>query len=173
MAFTILNNTAAQMTLGELNKNITKVGRQLSKLSKGERVPNSRGADYAISESMRENIRSLGQDERNVKSGKDLLRVAEGAVQSQVNLMRSIKERVLNAANDSNSDEDRKIIQKEIDKYLDEIEDITYETKYNGRPLLHGNTTVNKIVLEELGTSGVYRYIIGTKSRMGYFGRWR
>lgn len=44
MAFTILNNTAAQMTLGELNKNISKVGKQLAKLSKGEKISGGGGS---------------------------------------------------------------------------------------------------------------------------------
>ncbi|MBO6305667.1 MAG: hypothetical protein J6M62_11440 [Selenomonadaceae bacterium] len=43
MAFTILNNTAAQMTLGELNKNISKVGKQLAKLSTGEKISGGGG----------------------------------------------------------------------------------------------------------------------------------
>ena len=151
MAMTILNNTAAQMTLGELNKNITQVGKELAKISKGERIfgAAASASEYAITENMRVKIRSLGQDEMNVKSGGDLMRLAEGAVQNQLNIMRTIKERVINAANDSNTDEDRKIIQKEINQFLNEIEDITYETNYNGRILLNGNIVASREILKE------------------------
>ena len=38
MAMTILNNTAVAMSLGELNKNINVVGRQLSKVGAGQRI---------------------------------------------------------------------------------------------------------------------------------------
>lgn len=151
MAMTILNNTAAQMTLGELNKNITEVGKELAKISKGERIYGAvaGASEYAISENMRVKIRSLGQDEMNVKGGQDLLNVAGGAIQNQLNLMRTIKERVLNAANDTNTDTDRAIIQKEINQFLNEIEDITYETNYNGKYLLHGNYISEKEILKE------------------------
>ena len=35
MAMMIMNNAAAAMTLGELNKNISQIGKQLKKLSSG------------------------------------------------------------------------------------------------------------------------------------------
>ena len=165
MAMTILNNTAAQMTLGELNKNITQVGKDLAKISKGERIYGAAASasEYAITENMRVKIRSLGQDEMNVKSGGDLMRLAEGAVQNQLNIMRTIKERVINAANDSNTDEDRKIIQKEINQFLNEIEDITYETNYNKRPLLYGNIVATREILKEWDEQNPVKALRGQK----------
>ena len=52
---TIMNNTSAMLTLGQLNKNISKVGKDLKKISSGMKL-NSAGDDassYAISERMR------------------------------------------------------------------------------------------------------------------------
>ena len=66
MAMMIMNNAAAAMTLGELNKNISQVGKQLKKLSSGQRIVGA-GDDasgYSISEKMRVRIRALGQNER-------------------------------------------------------------------------------------------------------------
>ena len=71
MAMTIMNNTGAMLTLGQLNKNISKVGKDLQKVSSGMKL-NSAGDDasgYAISEKMRVRIRSLDQDEMNVQNG--------------------------------------------------------------------------------------------------------
>ncbi len=143
MAMTVLNNTAAQMTLGELNKNITRVGKDLKKIAKGERLTGAGdgAADFAISEKMRELVRSLGQNERNVQTGASLLKVAEGGVQEQLELLKTVKEKVLNAANDSNTDEDRAIIQKEIDQAYSQMEDIAQTTNYNGKRLLAGDVT--------------------------------
>ena len=56
MAMMIMNNAAAAMTLGELNKNISQVGKQLKKLSSGLRIVGA-GDDasgYSISEKMRD-----------------------------------------------------------------------------------------------------------------------
>lgn len=51
MAMTILNNSAAMMTLGELNKNINKVGKQLTRVATGQRITGASddAASFAIS----------------------------------------------------------------------------------------------------------------------------
>lgn len=145
MAMTILNNTASMMTLGELNKNISKVGKDLKKLSTGERLPNfaSGASDVAISEKMRVQIRGLSQDERNVQNGQALLRVAEGGMQEIVDNLRTIRELAINAANDHNTDDDRRILQKDIDQRRENINEIASTTSYNGRLLLMGDYATN------------------------------
>jgi len=140
MAMTIMNNTGAMLTLGQLNKNISKVGKELKKASSGMKL-NSAGDDasgYAISEKMRVRLRGLNQDEQNVKNGKSLLHVAEGGIQNIVDELRSLKELALNSANDHNTDLDRATIQKEFDSRKANINAIASETNYNGKILLDG-----------------------------------
>lgn len=130
------------MILGELHKNTKKKDKASAQLALGEKIRNA-GDDasgLAISEKMRVRIRALGQDEANVKNGASMLRTAEGAIQSQINLLRTIKEKVIDAHNDTNTDTDRMIIQKEISQYYDEINDIAAETTFNKKLLLLGNT---------------------------------
>ena len=82
MAFTIMNNSSAMLALGETNKNNTALSKSLKKVSSGMRL-NSAGdgaSDYAISEKMRVMIRSLNQDEENVKKGINLINTAEGGI---------------------------------------------------------------------------------------------
>ena len=115
MAMSILNNSATAMALGETNKNTNKLGKALKKVSFGMKI-NSAGdsaAEYSISEKMRVQIRSLTQDEQNVKNGKALLRIAEGGIQNIIDELRSMKEMGINAANRHKSDSDRAIVQKE------------------------------------------------------------
>ena len=140
MAMTILNNPAAMMSLGELNKNISQAGRHQKKLSSGMKI-NSAGDDasgYAISERMRAQIRALGQDEDNVKKGTTLLNVAGGAVDNIIDELRHVKELAIDAANDHNTDADRAIIQKEVSQKLANIDDIASTTNFNGILLLDG-----------------------------------
>ena len=142
MAMTIMNDASAAMTLGELNKNISALGKQLKKVSSGQRI-NGAGdgpSEYSISEKMRVRIRALDQDERNVLNGAALLKTAEGAIQQQIEIMKTIKEKVIDADNDTNTDLDRMTIQKEIDHGYQQIEDIAQETNYNGKRLLVGDT---------------------------------
>ena len=97
---------------------------------------------------MRVRIRALEQDIQNVKNGRAMLFTAEGGLQRQLDLMRAIKEKVIDAANDSNTDEDRLTIQKEIDHHFQEIQSIAYETDFNGIKLLIGNEPLRKIAVE-------------------------
>ena len=147
MAMTIMNDASASMTLGELNKNISELGKQLKKVSSGMRI-NGAGdgpSEFSISEKMRVRIRALDQDERNVLNGAALLRTAEGAIQSQIEIMKTIKQKVIDADNDTNTDLDRMTIQKEIDQGYQQIEDIAQETNYNGKRLLVGDTKIDEI----------------------------
>ena len=140
MAVTVLNNSSTAMALGELNKNINKVGKTLAKLQTGQRIVNASKdtASFAISERMREQIRSLEQDIQNVQNGSSMLKTAHAGIENIVEELRSLKELAIDAANDSNSDEDRKIIQKEFDQRRDNIDDIASYTHYNTKTLLDG-----------------------------------
>ncbi len=141
MAMTIMNNTSAMLTLGQLNKNISKVGKELKKASSGMKL-NSAGDDasaYSISEKMRVRIRGLNQDEQNVKNGKSLLKVGAGGIDNIVDELRNLKELALNAANDHNTDLDRATLQKEFDQRTANINDIAATTNYNGKTLLDGS----------------------------------
>jgi flagellin len=148
MAMLVGNNSAAMLTLGELNKNISKYGKELKKLTTGERIT-SAGDDasgYAISERMRVRLRALDQNEANVQTGQTLLKVAEGGIQEQIELMKTIKAKVIEADNDTNTDIDRETIQKEINHCFQQIEDIANETNYNGKRLLVGDTVSEKVL---------------------------
>ena len=140
MAMTLLNDSSVALSLGQLNKNINKVGKSLAKLATGQRITGASvdTASFAISEKMREQLRSLEQDIQNVQNGSAMLKAAHGGIEDIVDELRSLKELAINAANDSNTDADRQIIQKEFDKRRDTIDDIATTTNYNNKPLLDG-----------------------------------
>ena len=142
----VKNNMSAVNTLNTLNKNHAALSKSLQKVSSGMRI-NSAADDasgYAISERMRVQIRSLDQDNRNTQNGNSMMKVAEGAVSSTVEILKTLKEKVINAANDTNTDSDRQQIQKELDQSIDQINDNANVT-YNGKYLVDGshNRTVN------------------------------
>ena len=72
-----------------------------------------------------------------------------GGIDNIVEELRSLKELAINAANDSNTDEDRRTIQKEFVQRMDTINDIATTTAYNGKTLLDG-THAKKIVTSEI-----------------------
>ena len=136
----VKNNMSAINTLNILNKNQSSLAKSLQKVSSGMRI-NSAADDasgYAISERMRVQIRSLDQDNKNTQNGNSMMKVAEGAVSSTVDILKTLKEKVINAANDTNTDADRQTIQKELDQSIDQIDDNANVT-YNGKFLVDGS----------------------------------
>ena len=162
MAMTVLNNTSAMMTLGELNKNINRVGKDLKKVSTGTKITSAQddASGYAISERMRVMMRSLDQDEQNVKNGRFLLNVAAGGIDNIVQELRSLKELALNSANDHNTDADRATIQKEFDQRMANIDDIASETNYNNKALLDGTYVRPKTDPKDVALPFVYQSIM-------------
>lgn len=137
----IMNNISAMLVLGETNKNQKALGKQLKKVATGQKLVGAEdgASEYAISQKMRVLLRALGQGERNVQNGSTLLRIAEGGVQQQIELLKEVKAQVIDANNDSNTDADRAIIQKGIDQRYDQMNDISVETSYNKKLVLYGN----------------------------------
>ena len=133
-------NASAQFSLNEVNSHTNEAGKALAKISSGMKI-NSAGdnsADYAISERMRVQIRALNQNTQNVQNGSTLLKTAERGVSQIVENLRSMKELAVDSANDSNTDEDRKTLQKEFEQRMDTINELVYATRYNGKVLLDG-----------------------------------
>ena len=140
MAMVVKNNMSALSTLNTLNKNTKALSKSLQKVSSGMKI-NSAADDasgYAISERMRVQIRSLDQANSNAQNGGSMLKVAEGAVSSTVEILKTLKEKAVNAANDTNTDADRATIQKEMDQSIDQINDNANVT-FNGQYLVDGS----------------------------------
>ena len=140
MAMVVKNNMSALSTLNTLNKNTNALSKSLQKVSSGMKI-NSAADDasgYAISERMRVQIRSLDQANSNAQNGSSMMKVAEGAVSSTVDILKTLKEKAVNAANDTNTDADRATIQKELDQSIDQINDNANVT-FNGQYLVDGS----------------------------------
>ena len=159
MAMVVKNNMTAINTLNTLNKNSSALSKSLQKVSSGMKI-NSAADDasgYAISERMRVQIRSLDQANQNTQNGSSMMKVAEGAVSSTVEILKTLKEKAVNAANDSNTDSDRQTIQKELDQSIDQINDnanVTFNGKYlvDGSKNTIGNATYTALSNQSLST---------------------
>ena len=159
MAMVVKNNMTAINTLNTLNKNSSALSKSLQKVSSGMKI-NSAADDasgYAISERMRVQIRSLDQANQNTQNGSSMMKVAEGAVSSTVEILKTLKEKAVNAANDSNTDSDRQTIQKELDQSIDQINDnanVTFNGKYlvDGSKNSKGDATYTVLTNQSLST---------------------
>lgn len=129
-AMVIFNNITAMSVLNENNRNASKLGEVIAQAASGVRI-NSAGDDasaYGISEKMRVRVRALGQCDENSVKGQDLLDTASAAVDEQVNIMKQVKTVAMRATDGTYTDEDRKILQKEVSQLLDQSENIAHTT---------------------------------------------
>lgn len=140
MAMVVKNNMSAVNTLNTLNKNQSALGKSLAKVSSGQKINSAQddASGFAISERMRVMVRALDQATQNTQNGSAMMKVAEGAVANTVEILKTLKEKAINAATDTNTDDDRKTIQKEIDQFIDQINDNALAT-FNGKYLVDGS----------------------------------
>ena len=137
----INHNIAALNTYRQLTGNVGNTGKSLEKLSSGLRI-NKAGDDaagLAISEKMRAQIRGLDQATRNASDGISLIQTAEGALTETHSILQRMRELAVQSATDTNTFEDRKEIQKEINNLVVEVDRISKETQFNKQNLLNGD----------------------------------
>ncbi len=137
----INNNIPALNTFRQLGVNQNATQSSMEKLSSGLRI-NRAGDDaagLAISEKMRGQIRGLDQASRNSQDGISLIQTAEGALNETHNILQRMRELAVQAANDTNTDEDREELQKEVDQLIAEIDRISDTTEFNTKNLLNGD----------------------------------
>jgi flagellin len=116
--------------------------RSAEKLSSGYQI--NRAADDAaglsISEKMRKQIRGLDRASTNANDGVSSVQTAEGALTEVHDMLQRMNELAVQAANGTNSANDRTSIQNEIDQLTTEIDRVAETTKFNETYLLKGQT---------------------------------
>jgi len=158
----INNNIMALNTHRQLGINNTNTQKSLEKLSSGYRI-NRAGDDaagLAISEKMRAQIRGLNMASKNAQDGISLIQTAEGALTEVHAILQRMRELAVQASTDTNTDEDRAEIQKEVDQLIAEIDRIGDTTEFNTKKLLNGGLSSEAIIRGlaegvEFGASGL------------------
>lgn len=137
----INHNISAMNTYRQLVGNNSAVAKSLEKLSSGLRI-NRAGDDaagLAISEKMRGQIRGLDMASKNAQDGISLIQTAEGALNETHSILQRMRELAVQSASDTNTDADRKELQKEVTALISEITRISTDTEFNTQKLLNGS----------------------------------
>lgn len=130
--------------------NTANVLKTSKELSSGMRI-NSAADDasgLAVSEKMRSQIRGLNQASRNVMNGVSILQTAEGYMQSTTDILQRIRELAVQSANGIYSDEDRAMLQTEVEQLVSEVDRISQTAEFNGMTLLSGRFAEDGIKLQ-------------------------
>ncbi|MEC2071261.1 flagellin N-terminal helical domain-containing protein [Alkalihalophilus marmarensis] len=136
----INNNIPALNTYRQMGANQLGAQKSMEKLASGLRI-NRAGDDaagLAISEKMRGQIRGLDQASRNAQDGISLIQTAEGALNETHSILQRMRELAVQSSNDTNTETDRKELQKELDQLTNEIDRIANTTEFNTQKLLNG-----------------------------------
>ena len=119
------------------------VAKSTEKLSSGYKI--NRAADDAaglsISEKMRRQIRGLSQASLNAQDGISCVQTAEGALAEVEEMLQRMNELAVKAENGTLAEEDRSMIDDEVQQLISEINRVASTTTFNEMNLLDGNFT--------------------------------
>ena len=150
---TINSNFSAMEALYNLKKTNGKMGLHQTRLSTGKRINSAEddAAGYHIAKHLESRTRGLSQALDNVSTAKNVLNIAEGGYQSQMDILQQVKESLTQAADGSLSEDQRFAIGDRINSLLIEFNEIYDQTKYNGFKLFGDENSDNRIMRFQVG----------------------
>ncbi|MCK9187596.1 flagellin [Acidithiobacillus sp.] len=136
----INTNTAALNTINALNGTQGSLNTYLQQLSTGKSInnPADNPAGYAIAQRFQTQINGLNQAVSNGNQGVSLVQTATGAIQNQTSLLQQIRTTAVQAANGSNTTQDRAALQGVVSQLLAQVQTIATQTQFNGQNILDG-----------------------------------
>ncbi|KJF90396.1 flagellin [Photobacterium leiognathi] len=140
MAVTVNTNVSAMTAQRYLNGASNGVANSMEKLSSGLRINSAKddAAGLQISNRLTSQTNGLNVAMRNANDGISMAQTAEGAMSETTNMLQRMRDLSLQAANGSNSTEDREALQKEVDALQTEMTRIAETTTFGGQQLLDG-----------------------------------
>ncbi|EAK0806095.1 flagellin A [Campylobacter coli] len=143
MGFRINTNIGALNAHANSVVNARELDKSLSRLSSGLRI-NSAADDasgMAIADSLRSQAATLGQAINNGNDAIGILQTADKAMDEQLKILDTIKTKATQAAQDGQSLKTRTMLQADINRLMEELDNIANTTSFNGKQLLSGGFT--------------------------------
>ena len=143
MGLRINTNVAALNAGRTLSVSTSALNTSLQRLSSGLRINSAKddAAGLAIAEGFRSQVRGAQMAQRNSQDGVSLVQTGEGALSETTNMLQRIRELAVQAANGTQSTQNRIAIHDEVDQLLQQIDDIAYDTEFNGVKILSSTST--------------------------------
>ena len=172
----INNNMSAVITNKQLLRTENNLTKSMERLSSGLKINHAKDnpAGMAISNKMQAQIDALDRASSNASDGTSVLQIADGALSETSAILQRMRELSVQAANGTNSLEDKKAIQKEIDALKEEVNRISKDTEYNSKSLLDGsldtrvytdNANVSRVNVSDYVNPGKYEINIAKAAK--------
>ncbi len=138
-AFQINTNIQSQQALLNLQNTNEELATRQERLTTGLRINSAEddAAGFEIANQLEAKTGAQQQATRNIGDAKSMLSTAEGALDSQLDILQTMKEKATQAANDSLGTSERQAIQSELNELTAEVNDIAKNTSFNGTDLLN------------------------------------
>jgi len=147
MGLRVNTNVASLNAQRHLYNTTTRFGKSMERLSSGLRINRSGddAAGLAISESLKSDIRALGQASRNAADGISLVQTAEGSLDEVNNILLRLRELAEQSSTETLGATERTYLDAEFQQLLDEIDRISSTAAFNGIHLLDGSAANLKV----------------------------
>ncbi len=162
----INSNSTAVLTGNYLTRAENQLSRSTKKLSSGYKINNASDnpSGYALSSKMRAQIRSLEKACDNTDMATDFIKTGDGAMQEVHSMLQRMNELAVKSANGTNTEEDRKAIDEEVQLLCKEIDRIGAQTNFNDSPILNGNYEYRGYLTNDRSDVSILGYSEETKS---------
>ena len=140
MALYVNTNVSSINAQRKLTNATNSLNTTYQRLASGLRINSAKddAAGLQISDRLTSQINGLNQGNRNANDGIALAQVMEGALDETTNMLQRIRTLAIQAANGTNSSQDRESIQQEVTQLCTEVTRIACKTTYAGQEVLLG-----------------------------------
>src|SRR5690554_6859617 len=140
MALSVNTNVSALNTQRNLNASSNNLATSLQRLSTGSRINSAKddAAGLQIANRLSSQINGLNIAVKNSNDGISMAQTAEGALEQSTEILQRMRDLALQAANGSNSTDERKALNQEVTELKKELDRIANTTSFGGKKLLDG-----------------------------------
>lgn len=162
----VATNLQSLESLYSLQKTNSELGMRQLRLSTGSRINRAEddSAGYIIASKLQARVRGQAQALANIGDAKSLLTVGEGSLSTVMDILMTMKEKAVQAANDTLGTSERTAIKNQLDALSAEITDILADTTFNGASIFTSTAKVFQVNAEAGDTFSVS---VGTMSVAG------
>ena len=136
----IVTNVAALQGVVANTNNSSNLQKSLERLSTGLKINAAKdnASGMAIANQLKTQASSLGAAIDNGNQANSVLLTADKAIEEQSNILDQIKQKAIQAAQDGQSTKTRNMLQADIIRLMEELDNIANTTSFNGKNLLSG-----------------------------------
>lgn len=148
----VINTNIGSLTAQRnLDKSQGRLQTSLQRLSSGVRINTAKddAAGLAIADRMTSQVRGTAVARRNAMDAVSMVQVADGAMSGLTNLVLRMRELAVQAANATNSAQDKAALQQEVGQLLGEIDRVAEQSEFNGVQLFQSTGTLSSLSAEE------------------------